>query len=237
MRVDLTSAYGVSWHLTGGDYGESVRSPESSLSTLVGVSQRSDVPVPGRSGVVRGRQRFGPIQGTVDFYLRADDGEGLERVHREFRRGWSTAVPSVLSVSDAGGRGTAYLDLFLDGSVPGVAVDPSRRTAALLTVPVIAPAGLWRIPMSGRGTVSITNMGDEAIYPVFYCGDAGGVVTTPSGARFTLPPGGGVVDADPRRLKLPGVFPEGVERGNTRTWVVPDGVTVSWNVLVADPWA
>lgn len=240
LEVTLTSAIGKTYLLTGSTRTSPVLAPVEALTPLSGTVSRSDLAVPGRSGVIPGRARFEPIQADVEFYLHADTGEQMERVYREFRQGWSKSIPSTLRVNADHPLGAFFLDLWLGQPLAGVPVDMRRRTQATVVASVFSPKGLFRsAPLSGEGEVTVSNMGDEIIYPrVGYEGE-GGEVVSPSGARFTLPPVAEytVIDLDPRRLRLDGAFPEGVPAGESGTWILPEGATLLWHVEVADPWA
>jgi len=245
LEVTLSGVNNRRWLLTGTESTSSVLAPMESLAGLVGTSSRPDVQVPGRSGVVPGVPRFGAIEAQLEFYLHADDGDEMERVYREFRQAWNLWSPArknrptVVAVAADHPLGTFYFDLWLAQPIAGVPVDMSRRTSATVLVDVFAPAGLARSTQAGSGVVTVTNMGDTSVYPKLSYSGSGGVVESPSGATFTLPPvtEPTVVDLDPQKLRLEGAFPEGVEPGESGVWVLPDGVTASWQIQVADPWA
>lgn len=240
LKVVLNSASGQSYVLTEVQGRSPVLAPEDALRDLVGKSERVDMPVPGRSGVIPGRTRFGAIQAEVPFFLSADSGAELERVHREFRQGWSRSVPSTFVVEADRGDGPWMLPVVLDGVLPGAGVDVRARTSMTLQVPVVSPVGLFCSPVrTGTGSVTVTNHGDVVVYPKIVNSGSGGRVVSPSGAEFTLPPASEAptIDLDPRQLKTLGVFPEGVEPGRTGVWVLPEGASLRWRIYVADPWA
>lgn len=240
LKVTLTSATGKHYLLTGIERTSPVLSPIEALTNLSGKSSRSDVAVPARSGVIPGRRRFEPIQTELEFYLHADDGAEMEALYKEFRQGWSDSVASLLRVEADHPLGAFTLPLLRDQPLPGVPVDMSTRTSATVMVAVFDALGLFRSePLSGTGTVTVTNPGDEVVYPWVTYQGAGGPVTTPSGAEFTLPPSVDEVtlQLDPRTLRLDGAFAEGIEPEATGTWVLPAGVRLGWHILVADPWA
>lgn len=240
LSIKLHTTKGKTYLLSGTQSQSPVLAPEGALAGLVGVIARSDMSVPGRSGVVPGRRRFSAIQQEVEFFLHADDGESMERVYQEFRLGWSMDTPCQFEVDPGNAVGPFFLDAILDRPLPGVSVDARARTSVTLSVDVFAPVGLWRsAPLSGTGNVTLTNNGDEVIYPTIAYSGAGGQVTAPSGARFTLPrvKKRVVVDLDPQSLRLDGAFPEGIEPGATGVWKLPAGAVLQWSELVADPWA
>lgn len=240
LKVTLESANGQSYLLTGTDAESPVLAPEDALRELRGVSQRTDLAVPGRAGVLPGMTRYGSIQTEIEFYLRAEDGEQMEQVYKLFRQGWSKTSPSQIVVEADRPGGPYTLDVVLDRDLPGVSVDARRRTQVNLPVSVFNRDGLFRSTLqSGTGTVTVTNGGDTVVYPKIRYSGSGGVVTGPSGASFTLPGASTLttVDLDARALRLDGAFSEGVMPGATGTWQLPAGATLQWHTLVADPWA
>lgn len=244
LKVTLISVTGREYLLTGSQVSSPVLAPLGALESLVGKSTRTDSSVPGRAGVIAGVPRYGAIEEEVGFFLHADDGELMEALYREFRQGWQMwspgAKPSVLKVEADRSGGPYFLDVWLGKRLPGVQVDMRTQTSAVLPVTLFSPVGLYRSEVrTGGGAVRIVNDGDAPIYPVLRWSGAGGVVTAPSGARFTLPASGveQTIDSDPRLLRADGVFPEAVPAGGEGTWIVPAGVRVEWSVLVADPWA
>lgn len=240
LKVTLTSAIGKKYLLTGTQQSSPVVCPEEALVVLVAEESRTDVAVPGAFGVLAGQARYGAIQAELPFMLNADTGEKMETLYREFRQGWSRSKPCVMQVEADRPGGPYFLDLVLDRHLGGVPVDMSRRTSTVVTVPVFNAEGMFRSALkTGTKTVTVTNSGDVPIYPKIRNLGAGGPVTTPSGARFTLPKAttATVFDTDPRRLRLPGAFPESVPPGKSGTWVLPTGASLEWTQLVVDPWA
>lgn len=246
LEVELYGVNGKQWLLTGTESTSSVLSPMEALTTLAGTASRSDMALPGRSGVIPGQLRFGALETQLEFYLHADTGEDMEQVYKDFRQAWPLwsprwkVLPATVRVNADHPMGAFMFDLWLSQPIPGVPVDMRRRTSATVVVDVLNPTGLARsTPMSGTGIVTIRNVGDTRVHPkLTYSGD-GGEVISPSGARFTLPPvtEQTTVDLDPQKLRLDGAFPEGVEPGEVGTWSLPDEVTATWEIRVADPWA
>lgn len=246
LEATLYGANGKQWLLTGTESTSSVLSPMEALTTLSGTASRSDMALPGRSGVIPGRLVYGPIETELEFYLHAETGEEMERVYREFRQAWNlwdpdvAVKPATVKILADHPLGAFFFDVWLSQPLAGVPVDMRRRTSATVMVPVLSPKGLARsTPMSGTGTVEITNVGDTIVYPKLTYSGAGGVVVSPSGARFTLPAVADqtTVDLDPQKLRLAGAFPEGVPPGGAGVWVLPSDVTATWEIRVADPWS
>lgn len=243
LNVVLITALGDEWRLSGTDRDSEVLSPYGSLVELRANASRSDLPVPGGAGVLPGVRRFGPISTELEFYLKARDGEDLEDVHRRLRQGWAAATPDnpcVIIIESDNPLSPLTFELVVDGVLPGVAVDMRRRSAETLTVPVVCFDGVAKSSvMTGKETVTVTNYGDVSVWPKIRYEGAGGVVTNPSGAKFTLPRATEetIIDLDPRVLRLEGAFPESVPPGATGVWVLPAGAQLEWTLGVADPWS
>lgn len=241
LKVELMMATGETYLLSGTEAQSPVLAPEAALVELIGKAVRTDLAVPARSGVLPGRRRFQELKATLEFYLHADTGEQMGQVYRVFRQGWSMDEPCTLAVTADHSGGTFYLDLWLDQPISGVSVDMRRRTSTVLPVQVFSPRGLFRSEeFTGQGLVTVTNWGDTVTYPKIRNIGPGGIVTSPSGATWTLPQSTAAettLDLDPMELRQPGVFPEGVEPGDTQTWSLPQGATLVWSIFIADPWA
>lgn len=243
LNVVLITALGDEWRLSGTDQESEVLSPYGALVELRANVSRSDLPVPGGAGVLPGARRFGPISTELEFYLKAREGEDLEDVHRRLRQGWAAATPDnpcVIIIESDNPLSPLTFELVVDGVLPGVAVDMRRRSAETLTVPVVCFDGVAKTSvMTGTGRVTVTNHGDVSVWPKIRYEGAGGVVTNPSGAKFTLPRATEetIIDLDPRVLRLEGAFPESVPPGATGVWVLPAGAQLEWTLGVADPWS
>ena len=166
LKVTLTSAIGNKYLLTGTRQSSPVVCPEEALVILVAEESRTDVAVPGAFGVVAGQARYGAIQAELPFMLNADTGEKMETLYREFRQGWSRSKPCVMQVEADRPGGPYFLDLVLDRHLGGVPVDMSRRTSAVVTVPVFNAGGMFRSALkTGTGDVTVTNSGDVSYIP------------------------------------------------------------------------
>lgn len=241
LEVTLLGVNGKEYDLTGSERTSPVLAPEATLEGLVGRPTRTDLAIPGRSGVIPGKRRFGAIETELSFYLHNMNGElDMEEVYKDFRQAWSLDDPTQVKINADHPLGDFVSDLQLAQVIPGVPVDMRKRSSTVVRVSVFDPGGLFRsMPLTGTGTVTVTNTGDGIVYPKLTYSGLGGEVISPSGARFTLPPVGEltVIDLDPQYLRLDGVFPEGVPPKKSGTWVLPAGVTASWEILVSDPWA
>lgn len=248
LEVTLTTVKGQKYLLTGTESESAVLAPEAAWETLVGQATRSDQVVPSRAGALAGRTRWGVIEQDIQFYLHADTGEEMEQVYKDFRQGIKVWAPdrvqrpkaAVLELVTDHPAAPLYLDVWLARPLPGTPVDMRTRTDTTVAGTLFNRDGLFRTaPKTGTGSVRVENLGDEIIYPRLAGIGTGGTVTVPSGAKFAWPSTGKpvAVNLDPRDLRLPGAFPEGVPPGGSATYRVPTGVTVSYSTLYADPWA
>lgn len=243
LNVVLITALGDEWRLSGTGRDSEVLSPYGSLVELRANASRSDLPVPGGAGVLPGVCRLGAISTELEFYLKARAGEDLEETYRRLRQGWAAATrsnPCVIRVESDNPLSPLTFELVVDGVLPGVPVDMSKRTTETLRVPVVCFDGVAKTSvMTGTGTVTVTNHGDVSVWPKIRYRGAGGVVTNPSGAKFTIPRAAEetIIDLNPKVLRLEGAFPENVPPGATGVWVLPSGAQLEWTLGVADPWS
>lgn len=243
LEVWLRTSLGDKFKLSGTPDSSPVLSPYGSLESLQANVSQSDIPIPGGAGVLPGRKIFGAIKAELEFYLQCETGEELAEVYARLRRGWSKATwenPCVIEIDGDHPLSPLSFDLVVDGELPGVPVDMSRRMQETLKVPVSCRYGMARTGVqSGDNNVTVTNGGDTMVYPQIVYSGGGGRVTNPSGATFTLPSVSArtVVDLNPSKLRLDGALPEGVPPGKTGTWLLPAGARLEWRLMVADPWA
>ncbi|AKN77517.1 hypothetical protein HO100_11405 [Corynebacterium ulcerans] len=240
LKVTLISVTGRSYELTGVQGSSPVLAPEDALRGLVCKTDRSDISWPGRAGVVPGRLRLGSLQAEIPFFLSADSGTEMEEIYREFRQGWSLHQPSVFVIDADRPGGPWFFPVVLDRPLPGTGVNPRARTSMTLSVPVFCKQGVATSGvMTGEDNVTVTNFGDVIVYPKITNSGQGGQAVGPSGAAFRIPPASQapLIDLDPGKLRIDGIFPEGVMPGKTGTWKLPPGCTLEWVIGVVDPWA
>ena len=256
LAVYLNMPDGTRHELTGTENTSPVLSPIDTLTNLTGMTTRSDMSSPGRAGVKAGKTVFGAIQAEVEFYLHAEDGESMEQVYADFRRGWSLVgegPPVVMEIYSDKTGGPYYYDMWLDRPLPGAPVDSSKRTSMPTIVPVIVPSGLahsWTfgdpafetaLPLEDRGVVNNT-LGVVPVYPVFRSAVVGGTphgwVEGPSGARATLSAPDGVteVSLDPHVSQF-NLVAEPVMPGETATYKYESSLAMGYHIQVADPWS
>lgn len=248
LEVTMKTPNGKNYLLTGAETESPVLAPLAALETLVGQATRSDQVVPSRAGVLAGRTRWGALEQEIEFYIHADTGEEMNQIYTDFRQGlkvWAPErpvppKPAVLEILTDHPMAPLHIDVWLARPLPGTTVDMSTRTSHTITAALFNPVSLFRTrPRRVTGTATVNNLGDAIIYPRLEGKAAGGTVRFPSGAVWQWPSRGGPlsVNLDPRELKTPGAFPEGVPPGRKGTYQVPAGVEVVYELLYADAWA
>ena len=215
------------------------------LTGLVGQVEDTGVTTIGASGqaVAFGDRKILPTEGGFTLVVKSADAWARAR------RAFSTTRPGTLVVT-ATQRCTLPVRLTQPLPPPGVV----PHTGARIEVQLISDEGTWRIPnVSTTPTTIITNTGDAPIWPRITWQGQGGAVTIPSSAAFTLPAvdtphtihtdrrrAGQVVDATgvpaPEVARQVDVVSEMVPVGQSRTWGIPDGARLEWDVEVLDPW-
>lgn len=128
----------------------------------------------------------------------------------------------------------------------------------MIDIPVISDTGCWFKEHSSNiedRTVEIYNYGDVVTCPRIMWDGNGGEIVVPSGATFTLPPVSetrvlyldnsksnmvtdldGNVDKELSKRLAQQVYSEGVPEDTVRTYQVPVGARVVYDVGLYDPW-
>lgn len=215
------------------------------IEGLTGVFEDSPVETVGASGqsVDFRDRKIKPITGVLGVVV-----QDPEYWH-SFRKAFSVWEYSMLILSLPNAR--YRLPVRLESSFAFPASIPKRGDR--VTVPVISDEpGAWLLSVDGQDTVTVTNYGDIPVWPKIVWEGAGGQVVLPSGAHFTLPEvdelhelslsrqnSGFVRDksgaVDRALTKQVGAVGECVPRGKERTYQLPDGVRLLWDVGLLDP--
>lgn len=215
------------------------------LTGLVGQVEDTGVATIGESGqaVDFGDRKILPTEGGFTLVVKSADAWARAR------RAFSTARPGTLVIT-ATHRCTLPVRLTQPLQPPGTV----PRTGARIDVQLISDGGTWRISnTSAASMTTITNTGDAPIWPRITWQGQGGTVTLPSTAIYTLPAvdtphtlhtnrrrAGLVVDDAgvdaPQVARQVDVVSEMVPVGQSRTWGIPNGARLEWDVEVLDPW-
>lgn len=215
-----------------------------SLEGFVGEFEDTGVSVVGAPGEVvdfRDR-RVLPLTGSFTLVVKDTDRWG------EVRSAFSSRMWGQLVIE---GEQRFVLPVRLSASLPSPASKPV--VGSRVQVSLRADGGVWLCPLFSRDSdVIVTNWGDVPVWPRVVWDGKGGRVTLPSGVGFDLPAvkGEHVLHLD--RVKAGEVFgPDGFDAGLTRrvdavsemvpigeerTFKVPAGARLLWDVGVFDPW-
>jgi hypothetical protein len=187
--------------------------------------------------------------------VRAGQGRHAHDIWAEFRHGFSI-LPPLGTLQIESPMGTMHAQVRLNGAPSDLEVDDATADMWALSIPLAIDTGYWETgPFRKSGNVTVTNSGQVYIWPEIVWEGAGGKVTLPSGAEFTLPAvdstrrlhldpqrshqvlnGLGVRDDDLWRRIRGQIISEGVPPGQSRQYTLPDGAFLEWRIGVLDPW-
>lgn len=230
----------------GGTVGALVGEVEDAAVSLVS-------PVPRRRAGQQLEARSADLQLVVASSTSWGEHGSKVDVFREFCRGLSATEPGWLRLSFDSGA-VQWLACTV-GPVEGLSRPTKTRDVERFRFP-IRHFGLWEQRMFRRGPkVLVSNFGELPVWPEIVWQGAGGTVTLPSGAVFTLPPvagrrrlcldpaaTGAVFDKDGKFdrstwLGFDGaVFGEQTPPGGTAVYEIPAGAELVWNIYRRNPW-
>lgn len=216
------------------------------LTGFVGQFEDTRVQVPGvPGGFVDLRDRVvQPMTGSFTVVV------GSREEWLRVRRGFSTSLPGRLELDNDNGAVWSPVRLAVSLPSPGAAPNEGAR----IPVELVSEAGCWFETHSAPGGVAtVENDGDVPIAPTVVWSGAGGRVVLPSGASFSLPDVSGehrlsLAPENSGRVVAPdgtfsksvtqqaGAVGERVPIGMQRTYTVPSGARLEWNVGRFDPW-
>lgn len=252
-QITLLTPSGVEWNLTEKkDRGVFLR--EGGISGLVGAPSPLVSQAVGAVG-----QRFfgaeqGPLEGTLSLSI-YDESGGCAKIFDQFMGVLSTHTPAILKVSSKL-RGARFGSVRLAAEIGPPACDPAEVSSVDVEASVVIDDGAWWSNwVHGNNNVTVTNSGDVPVSPKIRWKGAGGKVTLPSGATFTLP-----AVSQPRNLLL-GIdqslavvddqevldretwlkvrgqaLPEDIPPGASRVFSVPDGAELLWRLGFLSMW-
>lgn len=222
---------------------------EGMVAELTDVTITADTAI----GQVLDDVRVGPMTGTLKTRVIAGTERDVMLLYRRFRTAWSRVRTGLLIIDqDEGLR--LHTPIRLSGALSSPARDPEDEPEMILEVPVVSDVGLWHGDrFYADGVVIVENPGDVVMYPQIRWSGAGGEVTLPSGATFTLP-----ATEQPRVLYLDegescavldeednldrtlwpvdGAVAEGVPPAQRREYRLPAGARLEWQSRFFDPW-
>ncbi|KGM18142.1 hypothetical protein [Corynebacterium auriscanis] len=253
FEIDYIAPDGREWRLhSQGERGEATIIEEG-VEGFVGSVEDSVIESVGEPGQILDALNVGVMTGSLQCVL-VPDGESIDELFSRWRASWSRRRSGTLRIKSPR-LGVLTTAARLSESMPTPEVDPGGKRHARVEVPVVCDRGVWSTDnVRGSGTVTVTNFGDVALWPSVEWAGAGGPVTLPSGATFTLPAAGSkrVLCLNPAEslivkdlagkvdralwLKLaPVAWAEPVMAGETAQFRVPAGAELVWRVSVLDP--
>lgn len=253
MKITYVSPWGRATVLT--DNGP-IFVREDGFRNMVGVLARNDVAVPGRAGVRPGRRTVSPIKTTLPVHINDRNGEyNLIDLWAQWREDWSLDQDGTLIFEDTHPLGVLTIPARLDGVPLGVGKDLRDENAVDIDMPVFCHSGVFQTyPVRTTGEVDNT-VGKVPVWGEIEWEGAGGEVTAPSGAVFTLPSTAerrrllldpsescavttldGIVDTTLSDRVAHTVYPETCPPGAQTRWVLPAGAEFNYQLGVLDPW-
>lgn len=243
---------GHKWVLMGDKWLAGIKS--GGIDGLVGDGEDVTVARVGDVGQSLDSFQPQPMTGTLTVLVRGDDADDVDAVWAKFRSGFSRTQSGTLVVESPSQALSAQVRL--SGPISTPEEDPTSADFVRdVQVPLVADrCGWWTDWLSESGTVTVTNWGDLTVWPQIRWNGVPATVTLPSGAKLSLPraaaervvslsmaQAGFVTDEEGMpdfklREKMRGAYPEGIPAGEKRTYQVPQGATLEWQIGVLDPW-
>ena len=251
-EISYISPGGREWKFTDSEWAAGIK--HDGISGLVGdVTDIVHTPVGSEVQFVESQNPL-PMEGSLTLHIQAHGGKSAAEVWADFRKDFSRSKQGTLSITSPAGVVSCRVRLSTTLSPPKK--DPDFDEVVLnVEVPLVADrTGWWFAPVvRPAGVVQVANSGDLMLYPSITWTSAG-AVAMPSGATFQLPTVaasrtvqlvhggvGKVTDANgvldkPLRLTLSKFPSEGVPAGETRSYTIPTGATLTYQIGVLDPW-
>lgn len=254
VRLSYLSPHGREWRLIGPEH-DGVWVVDGGITGLVGSGEDSASTLPGVPGHRVEAVEVPPVDGALT--VRAGDGAGgVPETFSRFRSDWSFRVPGRLVLSGDDGAGPVWARARLAGPIAAPAHHPAELRGLVFEVPVRLDDGLWWETISSdTDSVTVTNTGDVFVRPRVEWNGPGGRLIMPSGAAVTLPAvdsprvlvldnsrsnvvrdPDGTVDTGLWPSMVADLLPEGVPPGEARTYWIPGGATLHWDIGHLDPW-
>ncbi|WP_313546404.1 hypothetical protein [Corynebacterium sp.] len=250
--LHLTGANGTTYNLY--EPGAQIGVPKGGLKIKPQITRTTRNAL-SRAGSFDADVEVGEMQGplVVQFFR----GEvPLEELYLE----WFKAVPTTADVEIRAGKDGGVWRVAtarLIEPLPSPDVVPENADTMEIDNAFAVPDGAWweEPSRSGTGTVDVSNAGEVPARIRIRWSGAGGVVTLPSNAVFTLPAVSGerilhLSDDESNAVELPtgeldhatwlalseSVMPEAVPPGTTARFRLPAGASLEWDIGFLHPW-
>lgn len=258
-RIRYVSPAGEQWLLSDAEWTAGLK--HGGITGLIGTREPLlQQGVVGVEGDYVAGHRVPGMTGELTVLVRGGRGTSAQDEWASLRRAFNTdeSRPGYLFIEPAGGVGESLqARVRLNGYVSEPEADDAHAEVVNnVRIPLAADEGVWLTrARHATGEVLVTNDGDTPLPVAVEWSGAGGAVTVPSGASFTLPAApetrvlhlesrlgclvtdeSGRVDRDlwvqVRKTALPELVPVGAKRSFT----VPEGAVLRWQVRRLDPW-
>lgn len=251
--LSYTTPWGRTWHLIEENWVTGLLS--GGIEGLVGEAEDVVSTTPGVPGQILDSQDTTRMTGSLRVTIGPDGDLDAGQVWAQFRGGFSRHMVGTLTLTSPH-YGVLSTQVRLSGILPPPDVEPNDEGLIdELRIPLVSDEGLWlEDTRTGVGVVTVHNTGDTTLTPRIRWSGAGGPVTLPSGAIFTLPavtkerilllsaidslavltPFG---EIDYTLMRQMQVLPEAVPDQAERTFLLPVGATLEWQIGRHDPWA
>lgn len=252
-RLWYTTPWGRQWEMLTENWVTGLNA--AGIDGLVAQSTDVTTESPFVAGQILDSQNIGPMTGSLRVAVGPDGPKPAGDVWAEFRAGFSRTLVGTLSLHSPR-YGRVSTQVRLAATLPPPDVEPNDEGVIdELPIQLISDQGVWlHDTVSGTGEVTVTNFGGVDVSPQIRWSGAGGTVTVPSGATFSLPAVEeerilllspveslavitplGEIDY-PLMRQLQAALPEVVPEGQSRTYVMPPGAALEWQIGVMDPW-
>lgn len=229
------------------------------VSGLVGTKTASTAQAVSVPGQVALSHQTNPMKGELTLLVVDSPAAEIDWLVAELNREFSPDAYGTLVLDRPQSVGRLSARVRLDGPIAfpksflgaGDADDEVR-------IPLVSDEGLWSLdPVSATGVVTVTNVGDDFVWPVVTW-SAESEIVIPSGTTVGLPAAG---DGGPRRVSLNPFtshevtvvstgevdealtehlslepLGEGVPRGKTRTYHLEGDAALSYSLQFLNPW-
>lgn len=226
------------------------------LVGMVGEVETSSTTAVGVPGHTPTSHQTRDMIGELKLFIHASPGapsvdESVAEIRQEFL-GTRYGVLELLPRTGAKWRRTAVR---LNGYIDAPLSFLEDEDEAEVTVPIISDGGLWlEEPTTGQGIVTVTNDGDDFLWPKLIITGAGSI-TLPSDTTYDFPDPGGTrivsldpytsheavgdddtVDHDYSDLTADMWLAEGVPEHDARFYRTTGDVSIQWSQQYRDPW-
>ena len=253
FEIDYIDPDGREWELHAKGRRHGVMVVDEGVEGFVGKAEDSVIESVGEPGQVLDAVNVGALEGSLKCVM-VPQGESIDDLFARWRSSWSRRRSGVLRLKNPR-MGTLSAAVRLAEPMGAPEIDPSGKRPVMVEISVVCDRGVWQTgEVRGSNIVTVTNFGDVALWPSVEWLGAGGQVTLPSGATFSLPSvtGKRIMHLNPAESLVvkdlagktdrtlwqqlaPVAWAEPVLPDQTAQFKVPAGAELVWRVGVLDP--